>query len=91
MHLSIQEVGISEYFLSVAKNEIGGIRGIFKLHLKITSRAVFGTKLKVWVQYAQCYKDRYKVALKVAFCQKVQDNFPLPSKLLQSNLTLRNC
>ena len=65
MHLSIQEVGISEYFLSVAKNEIGGIRGIFKLHLKITSRAVFGTKLKVWVQYAQWYKNHYKVAFRL--------------------------
>ena len=65
MHLSIQEVGISEYFLSVAKNEIGGIRGIFKLRLKITSRAVFGTKLKVWVQYAQSYENHYKVAFRL--------------------------
>ena len=65
MHLSIQEVQISEYFLSVAKNLIGRIRGIFKLRLKITSRAVFGTKLKVWVQYAQWYKNHYKVAFRL--------------------------
>ena len=31
MHLSIQEVGISEYFLLVAKNEIGGIKGYFQI------------------------------------------------------------
>ena len=60
-----KKLGLVNIFFQLPKMKSRELWGIFKLRLKITSRAFFGTKLKVWVQYEQWHKVHYEVLLRL--------------------------